>query len=462
MKYSELYVQPRFSLGKSLTSVIKKSFVFYDRARRSEYWWFFIAVHFFQFVFIIGLFAIEYQSFSATGYLFSYMQNPAYKILAVTELLFIVASFFPSLAVTVRRLHDIGKSGWNVLWVLVPLVGWVVFLCWMCQDSDMSSNRFGESPKYISKYSTNNASSANTGIALFIYFFFLLCLIGYITFQWFHIKEYSYSPYTIESNNEYQPPMILHGTIGKNIPFTMYLQKSGEVIEGTEHYDNQKTSAVISIIGWINDDGEMILTEFDNNTKAGKFEGYLYEDSYSGTFTNSKGVKYKFKSKVSTTQSSNKKYGSSETLSGSNRKSHLETFKDRMEKCTLKLHSSGNFLYPSFMKYSPFSYTIENDIFNVDIYSWDSVQLAYWPVYDLSTDLISKDVMVETVTYQSDDLGIYSGYTSDERIFYLKIVPVGDEIENNYSLLALIYPKDFKDYMQGNTLTEVVEYWNNR
>ena len=58
-----------------------------------------------------------------------------------------LALFLPGLAYAVRRLHDINKSGWFVLFALIPLVGWIFLLVWLVQDSDASANRFGENPK---------------------------------------------------------------------------------------------------------------------------------------------------------------------------------------------------------------------------------------------------------------------------------------------------------------------------
>lgn len=58
-----------------------------------------------------------------------------------------LALFLPSLAYSVRRLHDINKSGWFVLFALIPLVGWIFLLVWYVKDSDQGDNRFGPSPK---------------------------------------------------------------------------------------------------------------------------------------------------------------------------------------------------------------------------------------------------------------------------------------------------------------------------
>ncbi|MCL1074483.1 DUF805 domain-containing protein [Shewanella dokdonensis] len=53
----------------------------------------------------------------------------------------------PSLAVTARRLHDTGRSGWWQLLWLIPIVGWIVVVVFLCQDSDAGDNEYGSNPK---------------------------------------------------------------------------------------------------------------------------------------------------------------------------------------------------------------------------------------------------------------------------------------------------------------------------
>ena len=60
--------------------------------------------------------------------------------------LYSLAFLVPGIALSVRRLHDIGKSGWWLLIYLVPLVGWIVLLVFFCTDSG-PDNRWGPNPK---------------------------------------------------------------------------------------------------------------------------------------------------------------------------------------------------------------------------------------------------------------------------------------------------------------------------
>lgn len=58
-----------------------------------------------------------------------------------------LALLIPGLAVSVRRLHDIGRSGWWLLLNLIPIIGWIVVLVWDCTDSETGSNQYGPNPK---------------------------------------------------------------------------------------------------------------------------------------------------------------------------------------------------------------------------------------------------------------------------------------------------------------------------
>jgi uncharacterized membrane protein YhaH (DUF805 family) len=103
---------------------------FSGRARRSEYWYFFL----FYLLIYIGL-AFVGTLFGKTG--------------AVIPLLFMVAMIIPSLSVGARRLHDIDRSGWWLLISFIPLIGALVLLAFVVQDSQDGENRFGSNPKEL-------------------------------------------------------------------------------------------------------------------------------------------------------------------------------------------------------------------------------------------------------------------------------------------------------------------------
>lgn len=78
-------------------------------------------------------------------------------------LIYTVASFFPNLSLTIRRLHDIGKSGFWIFVDCIPLIGSFVLLFFLACDST-GPNEYGESPKYPSpQYQNMNNQSYNNG-----------------------------------------------------------------------------------------------------------------------------------------------------------------------------------------------------------------------------------------------------------------------------------------------------------
>ena len=102
---------------------------FQGRARRSEYWWFFLFNILMQF---------------ATGLVDAVLFG-ADRVGGV-NVLYSLAVFLPGVAVGVRRLHDIGRSGWWLLVSLVPLVGFIVLIVWLARPGDAGPNRFGADP----------------------------------------------------------------------------------------------------------------------------------------------------------------------------------------------------------------------------------------------------------------------------------------------------------------------------
>lgn len=117
------------NFGQAIGSGFKNYVGFEGRACRSEYWFWIL----FVFIFII-----------VTGILDSVLfpDNPAGLIGA----LFSLGVFLPNLAIGVRRLHDIDKSGWWLLIGFIPIVGWIILIVWAIKRGDEASNRFGADP----------------------------------------------------------------------------------------------------------------------------------------------------------------------------------------------------------------------------------------------------------------------------------------------------------------------------
>jgi len=109
--------------------VLKDYAVFTGRATRQEYWMFFL----FNFVIVIVLSFLE----TAIG-------SPG-----IFSAIYSLAVLIPGIAVTIRRLHDTGKSGWWILISFIPVIGAIVLLVFMVLDSDKDTNEYGENPKLL-------------------------------------------------------------------------------------------------------------------------------------------------------------------------------------------------------------------------------------------------------------------------------------------------------------------------
>ncbi|MBX3607031.1 MAG: DUF805 domain-containing protein [Piscinibacter sp.] len=107
--------------------VVKKYAVFNGRARRKEYWMYVL----FYILIYVGLFIIE-----------SLVGSPGILVLILG-----LGLLVPSIAVTIRRLHDTDRSGWWILIGFVPLVGGIVLLVFMCLDGTSGANQYGPDPK---------------------------------------------------------------------------------------------------------------------------------------------------------------------------------------------------------------------------------------------------------------------------------------------------------------------------
>ncbi|MCA9017194.1 MAG: DUF805 domain-containing protein [Planctomycetaceae bacterium] len=115
-------------------SVINKYVDFSGRARRKEYWMFFL----FNMIISFGV-ALVGGLIGGKNGLFA-LSLPALYSLFV---------FLPSLAVTVRRLHDTNRSGWWILISLVPFFGAIILFVCTVLDSDPDSNTYGPNPKLV-------------------------------------------------------------------------------------------------------------------------------------------------------------------------------------------------------------------------------------------------------------------------------------------------------------------------
>ena len=120
---------------QSIGTCIKKYFVFKGRAGRSEYW-------FFQLLFTV---------ISIPVLIFENTTDDTYIILAGISGIIILFLLIPALAVTVRRFHDVNKSGWFVLLQIIPFIGWIIILAMLIEKGTEGKNRFGDYPLKLKK-----------------------------------------------------------------------------------------------------------------------------------------------------------------------------------------------------------------------------------------------------------------------------------------------------------------------
>ncbi|MFB7040483.1 MULTISPECIES: DUF805 domain-containing protein [unclassified Streptomyces] len=111
--------------------VLKKYAVFSGRARRKEFWMFTL----FNFIAAVILAILD----NLLG-------------IQLLSLIYTLAVFLPALGVSVRRLHDTGRSGWWILIALVPLVGGIILLVFNCLEGEQQQNAYGPNPKLAPAY----------------------------------------------------------------------------------------------------------------------------------------------------------------------------------------------------------------------------------------------------------------------------------------------------------------------
>ncbi|MBT2571231.1 DUF805 domain-containing protein [Planococcus sp. ISL-110] len=116
-------------------NAFRKAFVFSGRSRRKEYWTFILGVMIISFALTIVELAAGLEIAPDVGLLTT---------------IFSLIIFIPSLSVTVRRLHDIGRSGWWLLLSFIPVLGWIALFVFTLLDSQSGSNKYGPNPKQSS------------------------------------------------------------------------------------------------------------------------------------------------------------------------------------------------------------------------------------------------------------------------------------------------------------------------
>ncbi len=116
------------SFGTAINVFFSKYAVFAGRARRSEYWYAQL------FVALVGL---------AIGIVFPGQGDNN----SAASNLWTFATLVPSLAIGARRLHDTGRSGKNLWWLVLPIVGWIILVVYFIEDSKPGANEYGDPVK---------------------------------------------------------------------------------------------------------------------------------------------------------------------------------------------------------------------------------------------------------------------------------------------------------------------------
>ena len=128
--------------GSAIKSGFNGYFNFSGRSSRSEFWWWWLFYN-----------ILAAGNFPALIFLLdqlpAYMNNFLFEdenVIVVLFLIIPVGLLLPSLAVLVRRLHDLELSGWWMLISLIPLVGPIILLVWACSKGTEGENWFGSDP----------------------------------------------------------------------------------------------------------------------------------------------------------------------------------------------------------------------------------------------------------------------------------------------------------------------------
>jgi len=117
---------------KRYIEVMRKYAVFSGRAQRQEYWMFVL----FNVIIVLFLGIIDEMA-----------DSDFESSRSTLTTLYVLATLIPFLAVGVRRLHDTGRSGWWMLIGVIPIIGAIVLLIFIIQDSQLMDNQYGPNPK---------------------------------------------------------------------------------------------------------------------------------------------------------------------------------------------------------------------------------------------------------------------------------------------------------------------------
>ena len=115
------------NFSQSISTCMGKYGTFHGRARRSEYWWFYL--------FTV---LMSWGSTMVAAAMFSFGDPMVDIFPSIVSLVFLI----PVIAVGSRRLHDIGKSGWWQLLFIVPIIGWILIIVWFATNTKPEGDKY--------------------------------------------------------------------------------------------------------------------------------------------------------------------------------------------------------------------------------------------------------------------------------------------------------------------------------
>jgi uncharacterized membrane protein YhaH (DUF805 family) len=148
------------SFIESIKTVLSKYAVFNGRARRSEFWWYYLAVAIVQTILYVALIVPGLSAYAAATMDYTAAGDPAAAVPAMPGSLvagYIIISIvglallLPGLGVTIRRLHDTNRSGFWIFFSLVPVVGPIMLIVWEASNGTPGPNQFGPDPKAVAQ-----------------------------------------------------------------------------------------------------------------------------------------------------------------------------------------------------------------------------------------------------------------------------------------------------------------------
>ena len=159
---------PKVNILIAIKDCFMKYVTFEGRARRSEYWFFMLLINSITVILLIflilclcGIMGVVVKNYNENEpnynpyYSYYYNDRGMWAMIGVF-ITYVCGITLPTLAATVRRLHDIGKPGETIFIGLLPLVGGIALLCLLCFDSEKESNEYGPSPKYTETLSKDD------------------------------------------------------------------------------------------------------------------------------------------------------------------------------------------------------------------------------------------------------------------------------------------------------------------